>query len=124
MSHLMGLADAYNTLERLVPEKNIAESYYYDILYKVSTAVFEKRLANNMNQTEFSGLLGVSQAMVSKYESGDYNFTIKQICKLCEKLDLSIDFSLSPVNSEKNSISYKEEAEEVSINYEVLGEAA
>ena len=41
--------------------------------------------------------------MISKYESGDYNFTVKQICKICEKLDLNPNLSLSNLNvSEKN----------------------
>lgn len=124
MSQLMKLANVYDIIENLHSEITTSDSYYYDILYKVSTAVFESRISKDMNQNEFSNLLGVSQAMVSKYESGDYNFTIKQICKLCEKLDLHIDFSLSPIASENDKVSYQNEKIEIPLNYEVLGEAA
>lgn len=120
----MKLSNAYDIIESLQSEITTSDSYYYDILYKISTAVFENRISKDMNQNEFSNLLGVSQAMISKYESGDYNFTIKQVCKLCEKLDLHIDFSLSPITSENDKVSYQDEKIEIPLDYKVLGEAA
>ncbi|MGN0182914.1 MAG: helix-turn-helix domain-containing protein [Candidatus Ornithomonoglobus sp.] len=71
-----------------------ATDFYYDILYELSTTIFKKRMTMDMNQTKFAKYLGVSQAMVSKYESGDYNFTIKQLCNLAEKLDMIPTFAL------------------------------
>ena len=41
-----------------------------------------------MSQKQFAQFMGVSQAMVSKWESGDCNFTIETIAKICDKLDL------------------------------------
>lgn len=123
MSQYMNLSNAYKTLEKLVPKISISESCYYDILYKISTTILESRIEKNMNQTEFSNLLGVTQAMISKYESGDYNFTIKQICKLCEKLNLSLDFSLYNAKDEK-SISYQDDNPNQSLDYDAVGGAA
>lgn len=103
MSQQISLSSAYDYLEKLTSEMSASKLYYYDILYTLSTTVLENRLKREMTQKDFAKLLGISQAMVSKYESGDYNFTVKQICKICEKLNLSPDLSLSNLNtSEKN----------------------
>lgn len=103
MSQQINLSSAYDYLEKLTSEMSASKLYYYDILYTLSTTVLENRLKREMTQKDFAKLLGVSQAMISKYESGDYNFTVKQICTICEKLDLNPNLSLSNLNvSEKN----------------------
>ena len=47
-----------------------------------------------MTQKEFAKFMGVTQGMVSKWESGDYNFTIESICNILEKLDLDCNFEI------------------------------
>ena len=42
-----------------------------------------------MTQSEFAEYIGVSQGMVSKWESREYNFTIKSLNEICVKLDIS-----------------------------------
>ncbi len=34
--------------------------------------------------------MGVTQGMVSKWESRDYNFTIRSLNEICEKLGLNL----------------------------------
>ena len=34
--------------------------------------------------------MGVTQGMVSKWESRDYNFTIRSLNEICEKLELDL----------------------------------
>lgn len=46
------------------------------------------RIEKSMNQKQFAQFMGVSQAMVSKWESGDCNFTIETIARICDKLGL------------------------------------
>lgn len=48
-----------------------------------------KRIEMGLDQKEFAKLLGVSQGMVSRWESGTYNFTITTLVNICEKLRLS-----------------------------------
>lgn len=48
-----------------------------------------KRIELGLDQKEFAKLLGVSQGMVSRWESGTYNFTITTLINICEKLELS-----------------------------------
>jgi transcriptional regulator with XRE-family HTH domain len=48
-----------------------------------------KRIEMGLDQKEFAKLLGVSQGMISRWESGTYNFTITTLVNICEKLGLS-----------------------------------
>lgn len=63
-------------------------------LAKISTQISQIRIGKNMNQEQFATYLGVSQGMVSRWESDDYNFTIKTLAKLSVKLDLKLEISL------------------------------
>ena len=45
---------------------------------------------------EFAGYLGVSQGMVSRWEGGDYNFSIKALSEIAEKLELELYINLKP----------------------------
>ena len=47
-----------------------------------------KRLDKGMTQKEFATFMGVTQGMVSKWESRDYNFTIWSLNEICEKWNL------------------------------------
>ena len=46
-------------------------------------------------QIEFAEYMGVTQGMVSKWESREYNFTIKSLNEICEKLDLELSVCLN-----------------------------
>ena len=39
--------------------------------------------------------LEVSPSMLSHYESGDYDFSLSQICDICEKLNLKLNLSIA-----------------------------
>ena len=47
-----------------------------------------KRLELKMSQKEFAKILGVTQGMVSKWESGIYNFTIETLISILVRLQL------------------------------------
>lgn len=57
-------------------------------LVLVSSAIVHKRKELGLNQAEFARKMGVSQGMVSKWESGEYNFTLNTLNEICSKLDL------------------------------------
>jgi len=63
----------------------------YDLYYKVSTAIFDYRIKNKLSQKQLAEKLGVTQNMVSKLESGDYNYTLEQLWKISSKLGLKFD---------------------------------
>ncbi len=66
----------------------------YDIYYDISTAVFNYRTARGWTQKELAEKLGVTQPMVVKYESGDYNFSLEALYNLCQKLDLDLSIDI------------------------------
>ena len=57
----------------------------------ISARIFTKRTALGMDQKQFANFMGVSQGMVSRWESGTYNFTIATLIGICDKLDLDFE---------------------------------
>lgn len=83
------------------------------LLTKISTAITKARLEKNMTQKEFAEFLDVSQGMVSKWESSDYNYTIESLANICDKLDYEIDITIS-----KNDVmSFSEPQYKKTINF-------
>ena len=70
-------------------------------LAKISARIEMARLENDMTQKEFAEYMGVTQGMVSKWESREYNFTIKTLNEICEKLNMELDILLRD-SSDKN----------------------
>lgn len=64
-------------------------------LAKISSVILSNRLERGMSQKQFAEFTGVSQGMVSKWESGEYNFTVETLASICEKLNLDFDINLS-----------------------------
>lgn len=65
------------------------------LLGKVSASIVKKRMELNMTQKEFAAYMDVSQGMVSRWEGGDYNFSIKTLADVAEKLNMDLNVSLS-----------------------------
>lgn len=62
---------------------------------KIASAILTKRYELKMSQTDFAEYMSVSQAMVSKWESGETNFSISAIAEICEKLSMIFDINIS-----------------------------
>lgn len=60
-------------------------------LAKISSAIVSNRLERGMSQKQFAEFIGVSQGMISKWESGEYIFTIEDLAKICNKLNLDLE---------------------------------
>ena len=71
-------------------------------LAKISAKIERCRLDLGMTQKEFADYMGVTQGMVSKWESREYNFTIRSLNEISEKLGLYASVSMEKV-CEKNS---------------------
>lgn len=67
-------------------EKNEIESIKQ--LSLISARIELKRKEMGMGQKEFAQYMGVTQGMVSKWESGEYNFTITTLHDICKRLNL------------------------------------
>lgn len=69
---------------------------------KIATEIISCRKSLKMNQSEFANYMTVSQAMVSKWENGDCNFSISTVCEICDKLSLNIDLQISKQENYKS----------------------
>ncbi len=63
-------------------------------LAKISAIISKKRVDKRMSQKQFAEFMGVSQGMVSKWESEDYNFSIEALARICDKLDLQLEIEM------------------------------
>ena len=70
-------------------------------LAKISAKIEKCRQNMNMTQKEFAEYMNVSQGMISKWESREYNFTIKSLNEICEKLHLSLKLDMQSFNIAK-----------------------
>ena len=61
-----------------------------DILYDISMRIFNYRTENKLSQKVLANKLEVTQAMISKLESGQYNPSIEQLWKISKKLNLGL----------------------------------
>ena len=94
MKDIRNLPDAWEMIDLLEGKEASKKDSLYDIYYKISTALFDYRLKHKLSQKKLAEKLGVTQPMVTKLESGDYNYTIEQLWKIATKLnfELKIDF--------------------------------
>ena len=81
-----------------------------DLLTKLSLEIVKCRLERQLTQKEFAKLLGVSQSMISKIESDEYNFSIGTLVKIFNKLDKIMDIKIYPKAEKTNVYKVKKEA--------------
>lgn len=63
-------------------------------LAKISGKIERCRIDMGMTQKEFAEYMGVSQGMISKWESREYNFTIKTLVEICDKISMTLSIDL------------------------------
>ncbi len=75
-----------------------SDIYAASVLGKISAFIINSRMEKNMSQAEFAKLMDVSQGMISKWESAEYNFTVESIAQIVSKLNYSFDLQFMPEN--------------------------
>jgi len=110
MIDIRTLPDAWETIDRLTGSDAGEKDSLYDIYYKISIALFDYREKNKLSQKKLAEMLGVTQPMVAKLESGDYNYTVEQLWKIATKLNFMFDivFKMAPEYSVYNSLENKD----------------
>jgi transcriptional regulator with XRE-family HTH domain len=78
--------DAWNLIDKLADEDTKEQLALHDLYYDICMKIFNHRTKKGWSQKQLAGVLGVSQAMVSKLESGTYNPTVEQLWKISRKL--------------------------------------
>lgn len=81
--------DAWSLIDELVDGQTKERFELDDILYDISMKIFDYRISKGWTQKQLAEKLGITQAMVSKLESGEYNPTVEQLWKISKKLGWS-----------------------------------
>lgn len=84
------IADAKSS-DKLADGLTSAELKSIVELAQISAKIERRRIEMGMTQAEFAKFMGVSQGMVSKWESRGYNFTVKSLNEICEKIGLEFE---------------------------------
>ena len=87
-----------------------------DMLVDISCEFIKYRMNNNLTQKDLAEKLGITQAMVSKLESGDYNPTVKMLFEIAQKLDWKFNLTFTS-QVKNNDCKYLETKEEQSNEY-------
>lgn len=101
-----------------------------DILVDISLKIINYRINNDLSQKQLAEKLDISQSMVSKLESGEYNPTVEQLWKISKKLGWSFKVIMEDEKSSNQQIwdifdSYdSDEMRDISHGSFKLGESA
>ena len=83
------------------------------IMVSISIMISDERKRRGMTQKELADCLGVNQAMVSRWESGQYNFSIQKVVEIFDKLDLKLNFELPKIELPKRKAAAKFDCDEI-----------
>lgn len=106
MININSLPDAWRLIDKLYGEQGNEKDELYQIYYKISTAIFDYRIKNRLTQKKLADKLGITQAMVSKLESGDYNYTVEQLWKISKKLGFKLNIELIDLTEEMDYLQH------------------
>ena len=99
-SLLNELAEKYNSLDALEIGR---------IKGQIAGEFVRYRTRNNLSQKKMAELLNVSQAFISKIESGEWNPSIEKLAEYARKLGGRLKISLSLPEKEKNKEQVKKD---------------
>ncbi len=80
------------------PLENYAGYMATKALDEFSLQLVNYRVKHQMNQTDLARELGITQPMISQYESGTNNITVKRLCEICEKIGVRVRINYEDAN--------------------------
>ena len=98
------LTNPWDLIDKLV-DNDLKQLFELDdILVDISLKIINYRIDNNLSQKQLAKKLGISQSMVSKLESGEYNPTVEQLWKISKKLGWSFKVVVEDEKSDNQQI--------------------
>lgn len=102
MTQKSSLQNIFASLANQISQSDLAA---VSALANASVLISRARISLGYTQKQFAEYMGVSQGMVSKWENGDYNFSLETLAKIFHKLDIRIQFCPQVINS--TSVEYR-----------------
>ena len=93
----MDFVDAFSVFQKWpgnMTQTQKEEYDFYSVLGDISRTLVDYRIRHDLNQKQLAQMLNVSQSMVSKYESGDYNISVRALSDLCAILGFELQISI------------------------------
>ncbi len=101
-----GINDLFSLFEDVLSPSDVLTS---KIMAQVSTSITKERLKLGLNQADFAKRINASQSLVSRWEHGDYNFSIRKIAEIAVALNLDVNITLCDAAIQrKNYAEYSE----------------
>lgn len=94
-----GLEDLLSVFEEFLDPSDVLAA---KLMAQISTAITKERLKLHMNQKDFANHIHASQSLISRWEHGDYNFSIKKLSEVAASLNLDVDIFFHSI-SESNA---------------------
>lgn len=82
-----GMNDLLANITNPIPTEELAIA---GLEASICGEIIAQRIKRGMTQAQFAEYLGVSQGMISKWEAGNYNFTLRSLARIASKLELSL----------------------------------
>lgn len=83
-----GFVDIDALLDAAFDELGNDEKMASNVLSDVALLISEKRISEGMSQKDFAEKLGISQGLLSRYENGSENLSVKKLSEIFCKLDI------------------------------------
>ena len=103
-SRLCDLEDMISVFDTSVSAADIIAA---KALAGISAEIVKYRVNLGMTQKQFAEYMEVSQGMVSKWESADYNFSVKSLAYIAAKLDMDVVVCFKDVKKDKKKEAVK-----------------
>ncbi len=95
------LKNPWDVIDEIADDETQEKFELDDILVEISLKIINYRIEKGITQKKLAEKLNVSQSMISKLESGEYNPTIEQLWKVSKKLGWNLELQMKkPVETD------------------------
>lgn len=101
-----GIDDLLSLFEDTLSPADVLSS---KLMAQVSAAFTRERLKLHLTQSEFAKHIGVTQSQISRWEHGDYNFSLEKIADIAAKLNLDVNIYAVDMSVYKSLEAYSSE---------------
>ncbi len=95
-----GIDDLLGLFDDLVSSADVLSA---KLMAQISSAITAERLRLGMNQSEFADHIHATQSQISRWEHGDYNFSLNKIAEIASRLNMDVNFSMAPIAKENSA---------------------
>ncbi len=88
------LKNPWDVIDEIADDETQEKFELDDILVEISLKIINYRIEKGITQKKLAEKLNVSQSMISKLESGEYNPTIEQLWKVSKKLGWTLELQM------------------------------